>query len=70
MVALSWTLTNMSDRFILGGATLGEVSLDAVIVDAPATTQLTSTIGHGFIRDYWDRDEWGNIVPGACIRQY
>ena len=34
----------------------------------PEPIQLTSTDRHGWVRDPWDKDAWGNIIPGAGIR--
>jgi hypothetical protein len=36
--------------------------------DSGGETQLESTEPHGWIRDPWDRDEWGRFIPGGGIR--
>lgn len=31
-------------------------------------TQLVDNVPHGWIRDSWDRDEWGRFIPSSAIR--
>lgn len=48
---------------------IGEFAIGQFFMPVPpASVQLTSMDRHGWVRDYWDRDEWGRFIPGAGIR--
>lgn len=52
--------------------TIGEMAIGEFIDPfdtpvAPTETQLTSDVPHGWVRDHWDRDEWGTFILGAGI---
>jgi len=50
----------------IGEMAVGEFldPFDAVSI----VVQLIDGYPHGWVRDSWDRDEWGRLIPGAGIR--
>ena len=58
-------LTDLAEIWLTDGLS---VALGAQAVEPPPPPTPSQTFPPA-VRDWWDSDQWGHIIPGNCVRR-